>query len=70
MDKFAKSLNKRALELDEEFSKDGDRPNKKIKSGLIYSPLGYKLTPRQSQALVFKFHSSQSKFYQANKCLK
>ncbi|RIA81559.1 hypothetical protein C1645_744435 [Glomus cerebriforme] len=30
MDKFAKSLNKRALELDEEFFKDDDRPNKKF----------------------------------------
>ena len=70
MDKFAKSLNKRALELDEEVSKDDDRPNKKVKSGLIYSPLGYKLTSQQSQALVFKFHSIQNKFYQVNKCLK
>ncbi|PKB98403.1 hypothetical protein RhiirA5_431422 [Rhizophagus irregularis] len=67
MNKFVKSLNKRALELDEEFSNGNDRPNKKVKSGLIFSPFGHKLTPQQSQVLVFNFHSIQSKFYQANK---
>ncbi|PKY62868.1 hypothetical protein RhiirA4_490184 [Rhizophagus irregularis] len=72
MNKFVKSLNKCALELDEEFSnsRSNDRPNKKVKSGLIFLPFGHKLTPQQSQALVFNFHSIQSKFYQANKRLK
>ncbi|CAB5373721.1 unnamed protein product [Rhizophagus irregularis] len=69
MNKFTKSLNKRALELDKECEEEGS-PNKKVKSGLIFSTSGHKLTPRQSQALVFKFHTVQNKFYQANKRLK
>jgi hypothetical protein len=69
MNKFTKSLNKRALELDKECEEEGS-PNKKVKSGLIFSTSGYKLTPQQSQALVFKFHAVQNKFYQANKRLK
>ena len=36
MDKFTRSLNKRVLELDKEFFSDDDRPNKKVKSGLIF----------------------------------
>jgi hypothetical protein len=61
MNKFTKSLNKRALELDKECEEEG-LPNKKVKNGLIFSTSGYKLTPRQSQALVFKFHDVQNKF--------
>ena len=48
MEKFTKSLNKRAFELDKECEEEGSFPNKKIKNGLIFSPLGYKLTLRQS----------------------
>lgn len=62
-------MNKRALELDKECEEEGS-PNKKVKSGLIFSTSGYKLTPRQSQALVFKFHAIQNKLYQAIKHLK
>ncbi|RIA83055.1 hypothetical protein C1645_743352 [Glomus cerebriforme] len=69
-ERFIKSLNKRALELDKESEEGGSFPNKKVKSGLIFSPSGYKLTPQQSQTLVFKFHSVQTKFYQANRRLK
>ncbi|RIA79877.1 hypothetical protein C1645_745629 [Glomus cerebriforme] len=69
INKFTKSLNKRALELDKECEEEGS-PNKKVKSDLIFSTSGYKLTPRQSQALVFKFYSIQNKLYQANKRLK
>jgi hypothetical protein len=43
MNKFIKSLNKRTLELDKECEEEGS-PNKKVKSSLIFSNLGYKLT--------------------------
>ena len=70
MKKFTRSLKKRALELDKENEEGGSFPNKKVKNGLIYSSSGYKLTPQQSQALVFEFHSVQNKFYYANRRLK
>ena len=69
MNKFTKSLNKRIFELDKEYEEKG-LSNKKVKSGLIFSTSGYKLIPQQSQALVFKFHAVQNKFYQTNKHLK